>query len=108
MTDKIVIFSTCSSAEEAGRIARRLVELRLAACVTSIPGAQSTYRWKGAVEQSEEWLLMIKSSRELFAQLKAELQKLHSYEAPEVIAVPIVDGSESYLGWMDRELAVQE
>ena len=108
MTDKIVIFSTCSSADEAKLIARRLVEARLAACVTAVPGAQSTYHWKGAVEQSEEWLLVIKSSRELFAQLKAQLQKMHSYEVPEVIAVPIVDGSESYLTWMDRELAVKE
>lgn len=108
MTDKIVIFSTCSSAEEAKLIARRLVEARLAACVTAVPGAQSTYHWKGAVEQSEEWLLVIKSSRELFAQLKAQLQKMHSYEVPEVIAVPIVDGSENYLTWMDRELAVKE
>ena len=108
MTDKIVIFSTCSNGEEAKLIARRLVEARLAACVTAVPGAQSTYHWKGAVEQSEEWLLVIKSSRELFAQLKAQLQKVHSYEVPEVIAVPIVDGSESYLTWMDRELAVKE
>lgn len=108
MTDKIVIFSTCSSAEEAKLISRRLVEARLAACVTAVPGAQSTYHWKGAVEESEEWLLVIKSSRELFAQLKAQLQKMHSYEVPEVIAVPIVDGSESYLTWMDRELAVKE
>jgi periplasmic divalent cation tolerance protein len=108
MTDKIVIFSTCSSAEEAGRIARRLVEARLAACVTAVPGAQSTYHWKGAVEQSEEWLLVIKSNRDLFVQLKTQLQELHSYEVPEVIAVPIVDGAESYLNWMDREMAVQE
>jgi periplasmic divalent cation tolerance protein len=108
LTDKIVIFSTCSSADEAKIIARRLVEARLAACVTAVPGAQSTYHWKGAVEQSEEWLLVIKSSRELFAQLKAQLQKMHSYEVPEVIAVPIVDGSEGYLTWMDRELAVKE
>ena len=108
MTDKIVIFSTCSSAEEAGRIARRLVEARLAACVTAVPGAQSTYHWKGAVEQSEEWLLVIKSNRDLFVQLKTQLQEMHSYEVPEVIAVPIVDGAESYLNWMDREMAVQE
>ena len=108
MTDKIVIFSTCSSAEEAGRIARRLVEARLAACVTVVPGAQSTFHWKGAVEQSEEWLLVIKSNRDLFVQLKTQLQELHSYEVPEVIAVPIVDGAESYLNWMDREMAVQE
>jgi periplasmic divalent cation tolerance protein len=105
MTDKIVVFSACGSAMEADAIARRLVEKRLAACVNLLPGARSIYHWKGAMEESEEVLLVIKSSRALFRELRAELEKVHSYEVPELIAMPIVDGSEQYLEWMDHELA---
>ena len=104
MTDKIVVLSTCASADEAGRIARALVEKRLAACVNVVAGVRSVYRWKGAVEEEAEVLLVIKSSRALFAQLRIELERMHSYEVPEVVAVPIVEGSERYLAWMDREL----
>jgi periplasmic divalent cation tolerance protein len=105
MTDKIVVLSTCASPMEAQRVARALVEKRLAACVNVMPGVQSVYHWKEAVEESEEVLLVIKSSRALFSQLRSEIERLHSYELPEVIAIPIVDGSEGYLTWLDRELA---
>ena len=105
MTDKIVVLSTCGSAEEAMRIARALVEKKLAACVNVMPAIHSIYRWKGVIEDDQESLLVIKSSRALFDQLRAEIEKLHSYEVPEVIAVPVVDGSEGYLAWLDRELA---
>jgi len=105
MTDKIVVLSTCASPLEAQRVARALVEKRLAACVNVMPGVQSVYHWKEAVEESEEVLLVIKSSRALFSQLRGEIERLHSYELPEVIAIPIVDGSEGYLTWLDRELA---
>ena len=108
MTDKIVVFSTAGSQEEANRIARQLVERRLAACVTVVAGASSIYRWQGAIEEAGEWLLVIKSSRGLFDRLQAGIRKLHSYQTPEVIAVPIVDGAEEYLQWMDRELAGEE
>jgi periplasmic divalent cation tolerance protein len=108
MTDKIVVLSTCASAEEAGRIARELVEKQLAACVSVLPGIRSVYRWKGAVQDDAEVLLVIKSSRGLFPRLQAEIEKMHSYEVPEVIAVPVVDGSERYLEWMDRELAAEQ
>ncbi len=104
MTDKIVVLSTCSSAEEADKIARALVERRLAACVNIVAGMRSLYHWKGAIEEASEWLLLIKSKRELFAGLRAALTSLHSYEVPEIVALPIVDGSESYLSWMDAEL----
>ena len=104
MTDKIVVISTCESPEQAARIAHHLVDARLAACVNIIPGVQSIYRWKGAVEDASELVLLIKTRRDLFDALRAELKKVHSYELPEVIALPIVDGSESYLGWLDREL----
>jgi periplasmic divalent cation tolerance protein len=104
MTDKIVVFSTASSAEEAGKIARGLVDERLAACVSVVPGLQSYYRWQGKVEDSAEFLLVIKSTRKRFEALRTLLEKLHSYDVPEVIAMPIVDGAPNYLNWMDTEL----
>src|SRR5579871_3386555 len=103
MTDKIVVLSTCETEEQAKTIARHLVETKLAACVNIVPGAHSVYRWKGAVEEAAEFVLLIKSRRELFAALRVELAKVHSYEVPEVIALQIVDGSEEYLAWLERE-----
>ena len=104
MTDKIVVLSTASSSEEAEKIARNLVDARLAACVNVVPGMRSFYRWKGSIEDAAEWLLVIKSSRERFDALRTELEKLHSYEVPEVIALSVIDGSQNYLNWMDGEL----
>jgi periplasmic divalent cation tolerance protein len=104
MTDKIVVFSTAASADEAEKIARALVNERLAACVNVIPSVRSFYRWQGKIEDSAEFLLVIKSSRELFDALRASLEKLHSYEVPEVVAMPVVDGARNYLNWMDGEL----
>jgi periplasmic divalent cation tolerance protein len=108
MTDKIVVLSTCGSAEEAERIARSLVEKRLAACVSLIPGVRSIYRWKGAIEDSQEVLIVIKSSRALLNELRMEIEKMHTNEVPEVIAMQIVDGAEAYLEWLDRELVGRE
>lgn len=108
MTDKIVVFSTCASADEAEGLARRLVDERLAACVNVVSPVRSFYRWKGAVEDSAEFLLIIKSSRDLFAPLRAALEAVHSYELPEVVAVPIVEGSPNYLAWIERELRPAE
>ena len=104
MTDKIVVLSTCESDEQARTIARHLVEKRLAACVNIVSGVHSIYRWKDAIEESAEFILVIKSRRDHFPQLRAELEKLHSYEVPEAIALQIVDGSEAYMAWLDREL----
>jgi len=104
MTDKIVVLSACDSEEQAAQVARALVDQRLAACVNIIPGARSIYRWKGQIEDTSEWLLVIKSRRDLFDSLRAAIGKIHSYEVPELLALPIVDGSENYLSWVDREL----
>jgi periplasmic divalent cation tolerance protein len=105
MTDKIVVLSTCGSAGEAERLARRLVEMRAAACVNVIAPVKSFYRWKGAIEQAEEWLLVIKTSRGRFDALRAALESAHAYELPELLALPVVDGSANYLAWLDAELA---
>ena len=104
MTDKIVILCTCGSEEEAERIARALVAERLAACVSALPAARSFYRWKGEIESAAEWMLVIKSSRPRFAELRAALEKAHSYEVPEIIALPVVDGAPNYLQWLDENL----
>ena len=104
MTDKIVVMSACDSEEQAASLARHLVEKRLAACVSIIPGARSFYHWKGAIEDDAEWLLLIKSRRDLFSALRAEIGKMHTYEIPELLALPVVEGSEGYLAWLDREL----
>jgi periplasmic divalent cation tolerance protein len=104
MTDKIVVLTTCDSEKLAEQLARHLVEHRLAACVNILPKARSIYRWQEKIEEAGEWVLLIKSRRDLFAALRAEIQKLHTYDVPEVIAIPIVDGSEAYLGWLDGQL----
>src|SRR5579862_6955392 len=105
MTDKIVVLSTCGSEDEASGIARALVERRLAACVNLVTGVRSVYRWKDALEESQEVLLVIKTSRALSEQVRIEIEKMHYYELPEIVALAVVDGSEQYLEWMDRALA---
>ena len=104
MTDKIIVYSTCSSPEEAKKLALNLVEKRLAACVNVVCGVDSFYWWQGKVEQEGEILLVIKTKRELFYRLRAQWEKLHSYDIPELVAVPIVEGAPNYLDWMEREL----
>ena len=104
MTDKIVVLSTCASEADAEKLARALVSGELAACVNVVPQIRSFYRWKGALEAADEFLLLIKTSRSLFDALKIELEKLHPYEVPEVIALPIVAGSENYLNWLGHNL----
>ena len=104
MTNKIVILSTCSTVEEAERLARLLVDDRLAACVSVIPQIRSFYHWKGAVESAGECLLLIKSSRELFDSVRAALEKAHSYEVPELLALPVIEGAPNYMNWLDANL----
>jgi periplasmic divalent cation tolerance protein len=100
MTDKIIVLCTCGSSKEAEIIAQSLVEGRVAACVNILPGLRSIYRWKGAVEDAQEWLLVIKTTRELFERLRSEIRMLHSYEVPEIVALPVVDGLDAYLNWI--------
>ena len=105
MTGKCLVFVTCASAAEAKRIARAIVEARLAACVNIFPGSvNSVYRWKGKVQSARERLLLIKTSQKLLSELQATVQRLHSYDVPEFIAVPVVAGSRAYLAWLDESL----
>jgi periplasmic divalent cation tolerance protein len=108
MTGKIVILSTCATQEEAEKLALLLLERRLAACVNVIPAVRSFYRWKGAVESAIECLLVIKTSHEMFEPLRAVLEQAHSYEVPEVLALPILDGSPNYLNWLETNLRTDD
>ena len=104
MTDKVVVLNSCRSLDEAKRVACILVEKRLAACVQISGGVTSIYRWKGAVEEATECVLMIKTARALLEALRLELEKLHEYELPEFVALSIVDGSPNYLNWLEAEI----
>ena len=103
MTDKIVVLTTCQP-DDAERIARHLVENRVAACVNIVENARSIYRWQGEVAADRESLLVIKSRRDLFAALETELRKVHNYEVPELIALPVVEGAAAYLAWLDESI----
>jgi periplasmic divalent cation tolerance protein len=104
MTDKIVVMTTCDSGELAEQIGQHLVERRLAACVEILPGARSIYRWGGKIEDAHEWVLVIKTRRDRFEALRDAILKKHSYDVPELIALPVVDGSAAYLSWIDQEV----
>jgi periplasmic divalent cation tolerance protein len=97
----VVVLVTCASRREASRIARSVVDRKLAACVNILDApVRSVYRWKGKIEQAREFLLVIKSSRARLAALQAEVERLHSYDVPEFMALPIVGGSSRYLTWL--------
>ncbi len=103
MTDKVVVLATCPSALEAKKIARAVVSAKLAACVNILPGAVvSIYRWKGKVETARERLLLMKTSRKHLTELRKAVERLHSYDVPEFIALPITSGSPAYLAWIDK------
>ncbi|MBZ5538395.1 MAG: divalent-cation tolerance protein CutA [Acidobacteriia bacterium] len=104
MTDKIIVYVTTGKISEAKKIARAVVEKRLAACVNVIPKITSVYRWKDELETSEELLLVIKTRRARFDDLRKCIESLHSYEVPEVIATPIVEGSANYLNWIEQSV----
>ncbi len=98
--DNIVVFITASNEDEASKIARALVEARLAACVNVIRNIRSIYSWRGKVEDEAEVLMMAKTRRGLFDALSGKVRELHSYTVPEIIAVPVVQGSADYLNWL--------
>lgn len=101
MTDKILVFTTAGSEKNAKNIAEALVQRRLAACVNILPKLTSIYRWEEKIESAEEWLLIIKTVRKNFTAVRDAIKELHTYELPECVSVPIEDGSEGYLKWIE-------
>src|SRR5512143_2998223 len=99
----ILVLCTCPDEAAADRIATALVEERLAACVSRVPGVASTYRWKGEVHRDSECLLLIKTTIERFDALRERIVALHPYELPEVIAVDVARGLPPYLDWIAAE-----
>lgn len=102
----LIVYCSCPDAASADAIAASLVDERLAACVTALPGARSTYRWEGRVEQADEVLLMIKTASERLDALTARIRALHPYELPEVIAVEAAGGLAPYLRWVAEQSGV--
>ena len=102
--DPIVVFLTASSGEEATRLADLLIGAHLAACVQILPEMESVYRWQGKIERQSEILLIAKTTAAKFAELEREVRALHSYETPEIVAVPLVAGSTPYLEWLADSL----
>ncbi len=95
---------TAASGEEAARLAEMLVGAHLAACVQIMPEMESVYRWEGKIERQPEVLLLAKTTQAKFAELEREVRALHSYETPEIIAVPVIAGSTPYLEWLRSTL----
>ena len=104
MSDPVIVLSALGAPRDAERIARALVEERLAACVNIVPGVVSIYRWKGNVEQESELLLVIKTLAERVDALKARLLEMHPYELPEVVVIPIGGGHGAYLEWIAQQV----
>jgi periplasmic divalent cation tolerance protein len=100
MSEPIVVLVTCGSEEEALKIANALVEEHLAACVNLVAPIRSIYRWEGKIWDEKEWLLIVKTQTERFEELEKKVESLHSYSVPEIITLPIAEGSSSYLNWL--------
>jgi periplasmic divalent cation tolerance protein len=102
VSDSIIVFMTASNGEEAARLADMLVGAHLAACVQILPEMESVYRWQGKIERTPEILLLAKTTKSKFEELEREVRALHSYDTPEIIAVPVVAGSARYLEWLTK------
>lgn len=105
MSERVVALTTVARAEDGERIARSLVERRLAACVNVVPGVVSVYRWKGEVCRDEESLLVVKTRGEKIEALREALVSLHPYELPELVALPVESGHGPYLAWLDESVS---
>ena len=99
----IQVSTTVERKEDADRIAKILVERRAVACAQVIGPIRSTYWWKGRLEEATEWLCVMKTREDLYADLEANLKAAHPYEVPEIVAVPVTKGSEAYLRWIEEE-----
>ncbi|MBI3301677.1 MAG: divalent-cation tolerance protein CutA [Deltaproteobacteria bacterium] len=100
MAEFIIVFVTTGSEEEAEKIARNLIEEKLAACANIVGPIRSIYRWQDKVADDKEWLLLIKTRESLFPQVEKRVKEWHSYQVPEVVALPILAGSPAYLRWV--------
>jgi periplasmic divalent cation tolerance protein len=99
----VIIFVTCAATKEAVTIARALLEKRLVACANIIEGVESRFWWKGKIDSAKECLVMLKAKEKNFKRIEYEVKRVHSYEVPEIIALPIAAGSKDYLRWIDEE-----
>jgi len=97
----ILLLVTTPNRQEAERIAQQLLEAKLIACANIIDSVSSIFRWSEKIEKAEECLVLIKSRRELFEEIAETIKELHSYEVPEILVLPVVDGSKAYFEWMD-------
>jgi periplasmic divalent cation tolerance protein len=104
--EAIVVLMTAANGEEAARLADLLIGAHLAACVQILPEMESVYRWQGKIERQSETLLLAKTLRSKFEELEREVRALHSYDTPEIIALPIVAGSAPYLAWLTESLKI--
>ncbi len=100
LTDALLVITTTDTQQAAERLARALVEGELAACVQMVAPMTAVYRWQGKVETANEVLLLIKTTRAAYAELEAALKRWHSYQTPEIIALPIAAGAPDYLAWL--------
>lgn len=105
MSDELIVFVTVASREDGERIAEAVVGGQLAACVNIIGPIRSIYRWQGEIARDDEHLLLIKTRRERYAALEARVKALHTYEVPEVVALPITMGSTAYLDWLRQNVS---
>ena len=105
MSQFIQIITTTASADDARRIARAIVERRLAACVQIVGPIESVYRWEGKIEAATEFQCWIKTRGDLYSSAEEAIRELHTYDVPEILAIPVVQGSAAYLEWLGRETA---
>ena len=105
MIDTVLILCSCGDPEAARHIANALVEQRLAACVSILPAVESVYRWQEKIETANETLLLIKTTSGRFRAIQEKILKLHSYDTPEIIALPVVAGLEKYLRWLGEQVS---
>ncbi len=104
MTDKLLVLTTAGSDEEARKIAHALVERKLAACVSTVPRIHSVYRWQDNVESADEFLLIVKTTKDHQEQVRSAIKELHSYDLPECIVVAVDGGSQEYLQWISESV----
>jgi periplasmic divalent cation tolerance protein len=105
MTEYIQVFTTTEKKEDAQKVAKELVGKRLAACAQIVGPITSTFWWEEKIDEAEEWFLIMKTRDDLYGDLEKAILEIHPYEVPEILAVPVIAGSQSYLDWLNREVS---